>query len=200
MKKGISLIVLVITIIIMIILAATIVISLNNSNVISSANKAVEDTNLATVKTQAELAWSDWYTSKTKEDPNVPADEYVEQVLTEAGIDINKYIVTADDDGVSVRRIATFTLSNNYYGTFTYQYEEGMTWAEFINSDYNENKATANGYILLEKSSSNEYVMHVEHVGAAGSGAYLYSDSGRNYMVKISDVINQNEYFMDEVD
>lgn len=44
-KKGISLIVLVITIIFMIILAATIVISLNNANVIDSANKAVKDTN-----------------------------------------------------------------------------------------------------------------------------------------------------------
>ena len=44
-KKGISLIVLVITIIVMIILAGTIILSLNNNGIIEKANEAVEGNN-----------------------------------------------------------------------------------------------------------------------------------------------------------
>ena len=46
-KRGISLIVLVITIIVMIILAAAIILSLNNAGIIGNANKAVQETNVA---------------------------------------------------------------------------------------------------------------------------------------------------------
>ena len=50
MKKGISLIVLVITIIVMIIIAGAIIISLNSSNVIDQSNKAVKDSNVANAR------------------------------------------------------------------------------------------------------------------------------------------------------
>ena len=55
-RKGISLIVLVITIILMIIIATAIILSLNASGVIGRANKAKEKTNLATVIEEIEFA------------------------------------------------------------------------------------------------------------------------------------------------
>ena len=59
MKKGISLIVLVITIIVMIIIAGAIIISLNSSNVIARANEAVLKTDVATLNDKLTLAYVD---------------------------------------------------------------------------------------------------------------------------------------------
>ena len=54
-KKAISLIVLVITIIVMAILAATVIITLSNTNIISQANKAVNDSTVAQIKEIASI-------------------------------------------------------------------------------------------------------------------------------------------------
>ena len=59
MKKGISLIVLVITIIVMIIIAGAIIISLNSSNVINKSNEAVLKTDVATINDKLTLAYVD---------------------------------------------------------------------------------------------------------------------------------------------
>jgi flagellar basal body-associated protein FliL len=59
MKKGISLIVLVITIIVMIIIAGSIIISLNSSNVIDKANTAVTATDVGALNDQLQLAYVD---------------------------------------------------------------------------------------------------------------------------------------------
>ena len=58
-KKGISLIVLVISIIVMIILAASVVITLSNTGVINRASEAVDLTNEAQVQDMAALIWAD---------------------------------------------------------------------------------------------------------------------------------------------
>ncbi len=64
MKKGISLIVLVITIIVMIIIAGAIIISLSQTNVISQAEKARLESNNAEIKSIAALVYaSNLYTS-----------------------------------------------------------------------------------------------------------------------------------------
>lgn len=59
MKKGISLIVLVITIIVMIIIAGAIIISLNSSNVISQANDAVTKSDKANLRSELSLVYAD---------------------------------------------------------------------------------------------------------------------------------------------
>ena len=59
MKKGISLIVLVITIIVMIIIAGAIIISLNSSNVIGQANDAVEKSDLANARSIFALTYAE---------------------------------------------------------------------------------------------------------------------------------------------
>ncbi len=59
MKKGISLIVLVITIIVMIIIAGAIIISLNSTSVIEKANTAVVKTDVGTLNDKLVLAYAD---------------------------------------------------------------------------------------------------------------------------------------------
>ena len=58
-KQGISLIVLVITIIVMIILAASVVITLSNSGIINRASEATGKTNRAQIEQYASIVWAD---------------------------------------------------------------------------------------------------------------------------------------------
>ncbi len=98
MKKGISLIVLVITIIVMIILAATVVITLSNTNIINRADQAVVATNLNQVQQLATLIWSEAYIDEME---NLDAD-YIRAKLRENKIDDTKYAIIVKDSGVSV--------------------------------------------------------------------------------------------------
>ena len=59
-KRGISLIVLVITIIIMIILAATVILSLNSSNVVSKATEAREKSDIANARNLVAMSKAEW--------------------------------------------------------------------------------------------------------------------------------------------
>ena len=76
MKKGISLIVLVITIIVMIIIAGAIIISLNQSSIIDNANKAVNSSNKAEALAYMNIKYSEilieWYDAHPEQefDPN----------------------------------------------------------------------------------------------------------------------------------
>ena len=97
-KKGISLIVLVITIIVMIILAGAIILTLNNSGIINKANEAVEKTDLAQVKHIAALKWAEAYLDDTVEDK----EQYVLKELSEEGINTDKYDITVIKNGVDV--------------------------------------------------------------------------------------------------
>ena len=103
MKKGISLIVLVITIIVMIIIAGAIIISLNSSNVIDSANEAVDKSNVANVKSALALEYAEIMNAKYNNDPaddNLAtlseAQKAYDEVLTESGL--TGYTVSVDED------------------------------------------------------------------------------------------------------
>lgn len=71
MKKGISLIVLVITIIVMIIIAGAIIISLNSSNIIDRANDAVTDSNEANARSVLALKYAEILAAHYAADPTV---------------------------------------------------------------------------------------------------------------------------------
>ena len=88
-KQGISLIVLVITIIVMIILAGAIVLTLNNSGIISKAEDAVEQTNLATIRELAQMAWAEAYMDGARTEQELKAA--VNEVLTENKITEDMY-------------------------------------------------------------------------------------------------------------
>ena len=65
-KRGISLIVLVITIIVMIILATAIILSLSNSGIIGKANKAKTETDVSNAKDVVAMAHADWMLDEVK--------------------------------------------------------------------------------------------------------------------------------------
>ena len=96
MKKGISLIVLVITIIVMIILAVSVVITLTNTGIINKANHAVSQTNEQQLQDLAALIWADSYMSGKR--GNELKDEVLEQ-LKEYKTD---YRILVTDNGVTV--------------------------------------------------------------------------------------------------
>ena len=86
MKKGISLIVLVITIIVMIIIAGAIIISLNSSNVISKANEAVVKTDVGTLNDKLTLAYVDLRATYPTKDTYNETDSLTVGSITATGI------------------------------------------------------------------------------------------------------------------
>ena len=99
-NKGISLIVLVITIIVMIILAGSIIITLSNSGIIQKSNEAVEQTNLATVKELTQTAWASAYAGGDRELAKLQAA--VDKALADNKVDKTKYVVEVTTKGVDV--------------------------------------------------------------------------------------------------
>ena len=106
-KKGISLIVLVITIIVMIILAAAIIISLNNTGIISNANKAVDETNEKTVQEIANLAWGEAYTNGERTVAGLKSA--VEKALENNNVDTKDYIINVTESGVDITKSSNQT-------------------------------------------------------------------------------------------
>lgn len=70
-NKGISLIVLVITIIIMIILAGAVVLTLNNTGILDKASNVVEQTNIATIKEITQVAWVEAYANGARSEQDL---------------------------------------------------------------------------------------------------------------------------------
>ncbi|MDD2376541.1 MAG: hypothetical protein PHD15_00730 [Clostridia bacterium] len=92
MKKGISLIVLVITIIVIIILAGAVILSLANNNPISSANKATCLSDIANLKAAVALdfasAFGDANGIMTTYDPDASIDTLVGKLEEKYGLTI----------------------------------------------------------------------------------------------------------------
>jgi len=106
-KKGISLIVLVITIIVMIILAASIIVTLSQNGIIGKANEANQNMNEAQIREAAQLAWSEVYLKASKEGK---IDEWtdkewsdkVNDYLTNNGVNTDGFVIKASKNGVTV--------------------------------------------------------------------------------------------------
>ena len=99
-KKGISLIVLVITIIVMIILAGAVILSLDNAGIIDRSEEAVEKTNLKQVQYLASLKWSDAFLDgKTTQEE---LEDAVIKGLEEEGIKLELYGITVTEKGAEV--------------------------------------------------------------------------------------------------
>ncbi|MBQ8043314.1 MAG: hypothetical protein IJ272_04090 [Clostridia bacterium] len=100
MKKGISLIVLVITIIVMIIIAGAIIISLNSSNVIDRSNEAVLKSNKAEATSLLSIRYAEILSAHYALNPTIT---YTPNVTDEA--DLDKYVKehTANDWGVELK-------------------------------------------------------------------------------------------------
>lgn len=133
-KKGISLIVLVITIIVLAILAATVIISITNSGIINNSKNAVKEHDLAEVRSLASLAWGEAL-MQIRTEADTDYQSYVENYLTNSGVDIEKYVVSATESGVSVDKAVEFTLTlscGSGIETYNYKVKEGTTVEEWI--------------------------------------------------------------------
>ena len=91
-RRGISLIVLVITIIVMIILASVIILSLNNSGIIERASEATSKHNLAQVKTMANIGYAEGIAEGLYADSELT--DYTKNYLEKAGVDFSDFGVT----------------------------------------------------------------------------------------------------------
>jgi len=99
-KKGISLIVLVITIIVMIVLAGAIVVTLANNGIIERAKEARDKANLNEVKEAANLLWSEAYINNIRDQEGL--EDAVINGLTAQKVDTTKYTITVTTSGVTV--------------------------------------------------------------------------------------------------
>ncbi len=99
MKKGISLIVLIITVIVMIILASAVIISLNNGSIIENAHDAVKLTNKHQLQDMASAAWTAAYVkgARTQTDLQTAVDKALEN------IDTSKFKIIVTTSGVTVQ-------------------------------------------------------------------------------------------------
>ncbi len=137
MKKGISLIVLVITIIVMIILAASVVITLNNSNIITKANDATQKTNTSQVEQLANIAWAEGYLEKLRGDA---LNSYVQEAMKNY---TDNYTITVTDKGVIVTEGVTKKI--NEYGFY-------------YDVPYEDRSEEVNGYLYYMVCKSNNTI------------------------------------------
>ena len=85
----------------MIILAVTVVISLNNTGIITKANNTVDKSNLQQVKSLASIAWADAYVEGAR--TKAELEKAVLDALKENKVDTNKYEINVDENGVEVK-------------------------------------------------------------------------------------------------
>jgi len=113
-KRGISLIVLVITIIVMIILASAIILSLRSSGIIGRANEAKTTSDLASKKEAASVKLAEYELAVQTGESSVlgkTASEYVIQELEKDKVDTSDIVIT--DDGKIIVGIAALFINNN---------------------------------------------------------------------------------------
>ncbi len=104
-KKGVSLIVLIITIIVMLILAGTVIISLSNNGIIDKAKDGVDKTNEKEVQELASMAWAEAYANNMglpKEELQVKLQEGVEKALSDNNLDKEDYGMQVTTTGVTI--------------------------------------------------------------------------------------------------
>lgn len=146
LKKGVSLIVLVITIIVMIILATAIILALSNSGIIGRANKAKTDSDTASLKEYVNTLKSEWLLDEAKikdEDNTITSfSKYAEKKLSESGYKtdgtMGAYVVT-DDGAVN-----------------TLYVEDDKT--VIIPEDFSYLEGTISGGVVIQDSKGNEFV------------------------------------------
>jgi len=147
-KRGISLIVLVITIIVMIILASAIILTLTSNDTIGRANEAKMKSDIANAKHLATVAKSEWELMSEDERRATGGDysSYVTNKLTSKGIDVGP-------DGV-------VTVSSNGNINTVYVDEDGkraiIPYGFTVSEDEEEDTITE-GLVVIDKYD-NEFV------------------------------------------
>ncbi|MDD2627272.1 MAG: hypothetical protein PHR25_03025 [Clostridia bacterium] len=147
-RKGISLIVLVITIIVMIILAGAIILSLNSSGIIARAEEAKMKSDKANAKQVAVLARAEYELMSDAEKEEITLIKYIENRLSEAGFKKSEYNVTEKGTVYDIKSI----IPEGFYhvgGTV----EEGL-----IISDNIEDEGQGTSHNIAEGLKGNQFV------------------------------------------
>ena len=142
-KKGISLIVLVITIIVMIILASAIILSLGNTGIMDRAEQAVDASDIKQVQTYASTVWAEAYLdgARTKAELKTAVTEGLKD------IDTSDYAIIVTTKGVEVR-----LLSETLGGLV----KSGADYGKTVN--YTANGVTDWKVFYKQKVDGEEYV------------------------------------------
>ena len=148
-KQGVSLIVLVITIIVMIVLASAVIISLSNTDIINRANEAVDEANLKEVQSLATLAWSEAFLEnqdvKDAATRKQNITNAVNKALTDAGVNLNNYYITVTLNGVDVKETSLSEIT-----------ADGVPIPRgFVKSPY-PNEGTKNGGLVIYALTPDE--------------------------------------------
>lgn len=178
-KQGISLIVLVITIVVMTILAATIMISLDDSKIIKKANNAVDQSDEKTIEQLLNVAWSEAYLSgkRTQSEFQIAINEKI----SENGINASEYYIDVTTRGVDVvskkNALGYIVKSAADYGkTINYEANGVTGWKVFYHTD---------DYVYLIASERiPASAMPASISGATMSGDNIYWASGTPTVVQ----------------
>jgi len=166
-KKGISLIVLVVTVIVLAILATTVIISLSNTNIIGQASDAVNKNNLAAYREQASLAYASWKMENKSDTLTDLAD------LKEHGFDVDQLpdnYCTDIRNGVPV--VNTASVWDGTYPTITATTENilsgtGTEADPYIISNASE-FAFLSAYAAAGRTLQGKYVKLTTNIDLAG--------------------------------
>lgn len=141
-KKGISLVVLIMTIIIMIILATIMVLTLTNNNASDKAEGAKSASDLASKKEAAGVYLSDYKAEVARgkiDERKISANDYIMKKLKNAGFDTSDVYVTEDEE-ILIGIAALFAKNSISLGTEVTGYELDADKVEYETSG-NENTA-----------------------------------------------------------
>lgn len=166
-KKGISLIVLVITIIVMIILASAVVISVSNTGIIGKANTAVNKTEKQTVEQLISIAWGEAYAEGNR------TVEGIKKAMAEKlqGVDLSNYEYEVTLNGVEVTVLPGSNngnmaeLESNDYGFF---YNVAYEWPVYV-TGYGPGS-----FVFHEDGSAEVYMALGNITGGADTCNYSY--------------------------
>jgi len=145
-KRGISLIVLVITIIVMIILASAIILSLRSSSIIGRANEAKNKSDIANAKEVVSLAYAEWELDQASlKNTYSNFSEYAMVQLDEAGFDTKDMYVTEEGE-LLIGPAAFFAKNNVAIGTEVTGYVlSTKAEAKTVTTDGTENTTDGEG-------------------------------------------------------
>ena len=176
-KKGISLIVLVITIIVMIILATAIILSLQSSGIIDKANEAKEKTNIANAREIVAMAKAEWelMTASEQKGHSDSFAEFAEKKLIDAGYK------TGTGEG-------TFEVTND--GTI---YSYPVIPEGFIASKIESEDEVSEGLVIYQIPESERNSVNWSETKLTSFGDVLKVQNQYNQFVWVP-VVNINEF------
>lgn len=160
-KSGISLIVLVTTIIVMIILATVIILSISNSGIIENAKKAKRDTDIATIKELVSISYAEWeMMDKTeRKEYDKSFKKYAEEKIKKAKADPEDYVISNDGEvDLCVAMIGTTKYASLEDAVDSVE-EDVETTITIINDTYEDvvNEITKNQTIILDLNGNRLY-------------------------------------------